>query len=55
MNAADRCDRCGAQAYVMTVHSGNALFWCGHHYREFEYWLAQAVSLDEREGRTAVS
>ena len=35
LTAADRCDRCGAQAYVRVVMpSGNELFFCGHHYSE---------------------
>jgi formylmethanofuran dehydrogenase subunit E len=34
LSAADRCDRCGAQAYVrVTLPSGELLF-CAHHYRE---------------------
>jgi hypothetical protein len=53
MNAHDRCDRCNAQAYVETIHSGNSMFWCAHHYNKFEHWLAQAVYRDERPSRTA--
>lgn len=31
LSANDRCDSCGAQAYVrVTIHSG-ALLFCGHH------------------------
>ena len=33
--ASDRCDRCGAQAYVQVVlTSGGDLLFCGHHARE---------------------
>jgi len=33
LNAADRCDRCGAQSYVAVVLiSGRRLDFCGHHY-----------------------
>jgi len=33
LSVADRCDRCGAQAYVrVTLPSGELLF-CAHHYR----------------------
>lgn len=33
--AADRCDRCGAQAYVRaTLESGFDLLFCGHHWHE---------------------
>ena len=29
---ADRCDRCGAQAYVRaTLHAGGELLFCAHH------------------------
>lgn len=31
--ATDRCDRCGAQAYVRThLISGGHLLWCNHHW-----------------------
>ncbi|MDJ0318124.1 MULTISPECIES: DUF7455 domain-containing protein [Arthrobacter] len=37
----DRCDRCGAQAYVRVVleSSGGALLFCGHHARAVEATL----------------
>ena len=36
LTAADRCDRCGAQAYVrVTLASGGELVFCGHHAAEF--------------------
>ena len=35
LTAADRCDRCGAQAYVRArLHSGGELLFCAHHGRE---------------------
>lgn len=35
LTAADRCDRCGAQAYVRArLSSGHALLFCAHHGRE---------------------
>jgi len=37
LTAADRCDRCGAQAYVRaTLESGLDLLFCGHHWHENE-------------------
>ena len=38
LNALDRCDRCGAQAYVRAVlgASGGELLFCGHHARAVE-------------------
>ena len=35
LTAHDRCDRCGAQAYVRaTLHGGGELFFCAHHARK---------------------
>lgn len=51
LNATDRCDRCGAQAYVRaTLDGGAELLFCGHHFRAHEDKLAAAgaVILDER-------
>lgn len=32
LTAADRCDRCGAQAYIrVTMPSGGELLFCAHH------------------------
>jgi hypothetical protein len=37
LTALDRCDRCGAQAYVrVTLAAGGDLLFCGHHFREHE-------------------
>ncbi len=37
LTAVDRCDRCGAQAYVrVTLGSGMDLLFCGHHFAEFK-------------------
>jgi hypothetical protein len=37
LTAADRCDRCGAQAYVRaTMVSGSDLLFCAHHWHENE-------------------
>lgn len=36
LNAVDRCDRCGAQAYVRaTLLNGLELLFCGHHAKEY--------------------
>lgn len=43
LTAADRCDRCNAQAYVRVVMpSGSELLFCAHHGREHADALAQA-------------
>lgn len=37
LTAADRCDRCGAQAYVrVQLTSGLELLFCAHHGREYD-------------------
>ncbi len=34
LTAADRCDRCGAQAYVRVMLPSGELLFCAHHARE---------------------
>ena len=42
LTATDRCDRCGAQAYVRaTMESGFDLLLCGHHFHENESRLRE--------------
>lgn len=37
LSAADRCDRCGAQAYVRAeLGNGGELLFCAHHAREHD-------------------
>ena len=37
LSAADRCDRCGAQAYLrVELQSGGELHFCAHHAKQFE-------------------
>jgi len=46
LTALDRCDRCGAQAYVRVVlAAGGDLLFCGHHFREHEARL-RPLALD---------
>ncbi|MBE6483706.1 MAG: hypothetical protein E7Z96_02840 [Actinomycetaceae bacterium] len=51
LTADDRCDACGAQAYVRVVLPYGELFFCGHHANEHLDKLREAaVSIqDERE------
>lgn len=44
----DRCDRCGAQAFVRTTHDKSDLLWCAHHFRQHEPELAEAKVVDDR-------
>jgi hypothetical protein len=44
LSAADRCDRCGAQAYVrVTLASGFELLFCAHHSKEHADKLRQVA------------
>ena len=44
LTAADRCDRCGAQAYLLvTLPSGGELLFCAHHARAHEDRLKQVA------------
>ena len=53
LTAADRCDRCGAQAYVRVVlPSGADLLFCAHHGREHAEALAKAnAEVHDESGR----
>jgi hypothetical protein len=45
LTALDRCDRCGAQAYVrVSLTAGGELLFCGHHFREHEARLRPLAS-----------
>jgi ribosomal protein L37E len=44
---ADRCDRCGAQAYIIALKYNWELLFCAHH--GHEHWVA----LGEKEWATA--
>lgn len=46
LSRSDRCDRCGAQAYVRAVLTGGGeLLFCGHHARAVEEALRPQTSL----------
>jgi hypothetical protein len=36
LTAGDRCDRCGAQAYVRAVLASGELLFCAHHAKQVE-------------------
>ena len=45
LTATDRCDRCGAQAYVrVLLHSHQDLLFCAHHYRQHAPMLAKVAA-----------
>ena len=53
LTAADRCDRCGAQAYVrVTLEAGGELLFCAHHGREHASKLREVASdIQDETGR----
>ena len=56
LTAADRCDRCGARAYVrVTLPGGGELLFCAHHGRAHDAKLRQldAAITDETDRLTA--
>ncbi|MEY3029038.1 MAG: hypothetical protein RL198_435 [Actinomycetota bacterium] len=56
LSAADRCDICGAQAYIRAVFETGELIFCGHHGNENKaklvdrvmVWHDQTADLDRR-------
>jgi hypothetical protein len=55
LTAVDRCDRCGAQAYVRVLLPGRLeLLFCAHHNRQHASALAKiAVGIQDETGRLA--
>lgn len=55
LTSADRCDRCGAQAYLrVTLASGGELLFCGHHGRAHSAKLNQvALSIQDETDKLA--
>lgn len=48
----DRCDSCGAQAYIAAVVNESELLFCAHHGRKYEEKLrAVATSWHDETGR----
>jgi hypothetical protein len=55
LSAADRCDRCGARAYIrVTLLGGGELTFCAHHGRAHESALRRtAVTFHDESDRLA--
>lgn len=57
LTALDRCDKCGAQAYIQVVGLNGDLLFCGHHYNSvmdnavgYDKMMKFAITIrDERE------
>nr|WP_246119700.1 hypothetical protein [Aeromicrobium flavum] len=56
LTTADRCDRCGAQAFVrVELSAGTDLLFCGHHARQHETRLREiAVEYRDESDRLTV-
>lgn len=51
LTAHDRCDRCGAQAFVVALFDVTHLFFCAHHARKHRDALVeQAIELYDGTG-----
>lgn len=56
LTAMDRCDSCGAQAYIAAEVNGSELLFCAHHGRKYEEKLrAIATSWHDETARLAES
>lgn len=57
LRIADRCDSCGAQAFVLAKFGGGELMFCGHHFTKYEINIrSQSFEIvDEREWINAKS
>jgi hypothetical protein len=54
LSVADRCDRCGAQAFLRVVLKAGDLLFCGHHGRENAAALA-SVALFVEDGTGTIN
>ena len=43
LKASDRCDRCGAAAYVRVVLGGGELLFCAHHGKKYNENLSKVA------------
>ncbi|CAN5189419.1 hypothetical protein BH09ACT3_BH09ACT3_03060 [soil metagenome] len=44
LTAADRCDSCGAQAYIRVAIGSSELLFCAHHGRKYQEKLSAVAS-----------
>jgi len=54
LTTADRCDRCGAQAFFRAVLARGELLFCAHHGREHAARLAE-VAVHVQDGTAAIN
>jgi hypothetical protein len=56
LNSLDRCDRCGAQAYVRAILlSGGQLLFCAHHAKTYAQGLKPVVATIQDESENLVA
>lgn len=57
LKIADRCDSCGAQAFVLVKLLSGELYFCGHHYQQHSDKLNNTAYeiIDERDSINAKS
>jgi len=53
LTAADRCDRCGAQAYFVTTFEAGELLFCAHHGTEHMTKIIDRIVVDNSAELTA--
>ena len=54
LSHADRCDRCGAQAFYRAVLANGELLFCAHHGREYGERLRE-VALELQDGTALIN
>ena len=54
LTSADRCDRCGAQAFYRAVLASGDLLFCAHHGRKHADRLAE-VAVEVQDGTAAIN
>lgn len=55
LKASDRCDRCGAPAYVLVVLLNGDLLFCGHHFQQYQAKLEKvALSVNDQRALLAM-
>lgn len=54
LDLSDRCDRCGAQAFVAVLFKAGPLLFCAHHAREYHDALAEQ-GIEMYDGTAAIN
>jgi hypothetical protein len=54
LNANDRCDSCGSQAYVQVFFSSGYLLFCNHHFEENRSQVEEKATLIHNESHRLI-